>query len=50
MSLEELSAALVAARAKDITGTEIAFGELTVTVRLEALIDFIGWLRIDPGC
>ena len=50
MSLEELSAALVAARAKDITATEIAFDELTVTVGLGALVDFIAFLRIDPAC
>ena len=50
MSLEELSAKIVAARAGDIVGSVIAFGELTVTVKLESLVDVIDWLRIDPGC
>ena len=50
MSLEDLSAALTAARADDIVATDIAFGELTVTVKLAALVDFISFLRTDPGC
>jgi NADH-quinone oxidoreductase subunit C len=50
MSLEELSSAIAAARATDIVGSEIALGELTVTVRLGALVSFIEYLRTDPGC
>lgn len=50
MSLEELSATISAARADDIVETKIAFGELTVTVRLAALVNFIDWLRRDPSC
>jgi NADH-quinone oxidoreductase subunit C len=50
MSLEELSAKVAAARAGDVVGTAIAFGELTVTARLESLVNFIDWLRLDPGC
>ena len=50
MSLEELASAVAAARGADVIGTEIAFGELTVTVRLASLVDVIAWLRVDPGC
>ena len=50
MSLEELALAVAAARGADVIGTEIAFGELTVTVRLASLVDVIAWLRVDPGC
>ena len=50
MSLEELALAVTAARGADVIGTEIAFGELTVTVRLASLVDVIAWLRVDPGC
>ncbi|MCX8509487.1 MAG: NADH-quinone oxidoreductase subunit C, partial [Rhodobacteraceae bacterium] len=50
MSLEELSAAINAARPADLLDQTIAFGELTVTVKLASLVDFIGWLRLDPGC
>ncbi|HQY45111.1 MAG TPA: NADH-quinone oxidoreductase subunit C [Paracoccaceae bacterium] len=50
MSVEDLCATISAARAADIVDTKIAFGELTVTVRLEALVNFIDWLRLDPAC
>ncbi len=50
MSLEELSATISAARAADIIDSKMTFGELTVTVKLTALVDFIGYLRVDPAC
>ncbi len=50
MSLEELSSVIAAARASDVIDSAIAFGELTVTVKLEALVGFITWLRTDPAC
>ena len=30
--------------------TELAFGELNVTVALPALVSFIGFLTVDPAC
>lgn len=50
MSLEELSSALSAAKGDDIIASQIAFGELTVTVKLEALHGFIAHLLHDPAC
>lgn len=50
MSLEALSSAVAAARRADILACDIAFGELTVTVKLSSLVDVIAWLRTDPGC
>ena len=50
MSLEELSATISAARAADIVESRIAFGELTVTVKLGSLVNVIDWLRRDPAC
>jgi NADH-quinone oxidoreductase subunit C len=50
MSLEDLSSAISAARATDIIGSQIAFGELTVTVKPGSLVNFVDWLRVDPAC
>ncbi len=50
MSVQELSDAIAAARHADVLDSRIAFGELTVTVKLASLVDFIAWLRVDPGC
>jgi NADH-quinone oxidoreductase subunit C len=50
MSLEDLSSAISAARAADILGSQIAFGELTVTVKPGSLVNFVEYLRTDPGC
>ena len=50
MSVQELSDAIGAARHADVLDSRIAFGELTVTVKLASLVDFIAWLRVDPGC
>ncbi|MCY1125940.1 NADH-quinone oxidoreductase subunit C [Frigidibacter sp. RF13] len=50
MSLEDLSAKISAARAADLLDSTIAFGELTVTVKLDALVNFVDWLRLDPAC
>ena len=41
MSIEDLSSVLSGARAADIIGTEIAFGELTVTIKLDSLLGFL---------
>lgn len=50
MSLEDLSSAIAAARAADIVGSQIAFGELTVTVKPGSLVNFVEYLRTDPSC
>jgi NADH-quinone oxidoreductase subunit C len=50
MSIEDLSSVLSGARAADIIGTEIAFGELTVTIKLDSLLGFLEYLRTDPSC
>jgi len=50
MSIEDLSTVLTGARAADIIGTEIAFGELNVTIKLDALLGFVEYLRTDPAC
>ena len=50
MSLEELSAALSAARPADVISGTIAIGELTVTIRPEALVAFVAHLRDDAAC
>lgn len=50
MSLEDISAKISAARAADVLDSTIAFGELTVTVKLDALVNFVDWLRLDPAC
>jgi len=50
MSLEELSVAIAAARPDEVLGAEIAFGELTVTIKRDALPAFVEYLRTDPAC
>jgi NADH-quinone oxidoreductase subunit C len=50
MTLEDLSARISAARAADVLDSTIAFGELTVAVNLDRLVDVIDWLRLDPAC
>ncbi|MEZ5888141.1 MAG: NADH-quinone oxidoreductase subunit C [Paracoccaceae bacterium] len=50
MTLEDLSARISAARAADVLDSTIAFGELTVAVTLDRLVDVIDWLRLDPAC
>lgn len=50
MSLEELSLAVNSARATDIVASQIAFGELAVTITLDALVPFVTYLRDDAAC
>ena len=50
MSLQELAATISAVRHRDVLASKVEFGELTVTVKPEALVDFIGWLKREPGC
>ncbi len=48
--LVELAAYLTEKRPDAVLGTELAFGELNVTVALPALVSFIGFLTVDPAC
>lgn len=48
--LVELAAYLTEKRPDAVLATELAFGELNVTVGLPALVSFIGFLTVDPAC
>ena len=48
MDVQELSAHVAQQRAADILSAEVAHGELTVTVKPEALVGFLDWLKRDP--
>ncbi|MDO8982091.1 NADH-quinone oxidoreductase subunit C [Cypionkella sp.] len=48
--LVELADYLTQKRPDAVLGTELAFGELNVTVALPALVSFIGFLTVDPAC
>jgi len=49
MDVQELSAHVAQQRAADILSSDVAHGELTVTVKPEALVGFLDWLKRDPG-
>ncbi|GLS87271.1 NADH-quinone oxidoreductase subunit C [Cypionkella aquatica] len=48
--LTQLATYLIEARPDAVLATEIAFGELNVTVALPALVSFVGFLKADPAC
>ena len=48
--LKELADHVAAAFPQDVTGTSIAYGELAVAVRREAVARVLGFLRDDPRC
>ncbi|WP_426036761.1 NADH-quinone oxidoreductase subunit C [Cypionkella sp. TWP1-2-1b2] len=48
--LVELAAYLTEKRPDAVLATDLAFGELNVTVVLPALVSFIGFLTVDPVC
>lgn len=48
--LQELAAHIEHKRADDVLKTEIAFGELTVTITPGAALRFAEFLRDDPSC
>ncbi|MDB5666062.1 NADH-quinone oxidoreductase subunit C [Cypionkella sp.] len=48
--LIELAAYLARTRPDAVLGTELAFGELNVTVGLDQLVSFIEFLTVDPLC
>ncbi|MCB2130222.1 MAG: NADH-quinone oxidoreductase subunit C [Rhodobacteraceae bacterium] len=49
-ALEELAAHIELKRPNDVTATAVAHGELTVTVGLSGIADFVEFLRTDPNC
>ena len=49
-ALQELAAHIELKRADDVVSTEIAFGELTVTVAAGNIVSFLEFLRDDPSC
>lgn len=48
--LQVLADRIAAARAADVVATRIAFGELTVTIRAEAIVDVVTYLIADEAC
>lgn len=48
--LSQLAAYLTEKRPDAVLATELAFGELNVTVALPALVSFIGFLTVDAAC
>ncbi len=49
-ALEELAAHIEMKRADAVISTEIAYGELNVTVTLAGLVDFVEFLHADRNC
>lgn len=49
-SLEELGNAVKAAIPRAVTALKFAFGELTITVKAEAILDVLTHLRDAPNC
>jgi NADH-quinone oxidoreductase subunit C len=49
-ALEELAAHIELKRPNDVTATAVAHGELTVTVTLSGIADFVEFLRTDQNC
>jgi NADH-quinone oxidoreductase subunit C len=49
-ALQELAAHIEIKRPDEVVATEIAFGELNVTVTLAGLTDFVEFLRADRSC
>lgn len=48
--LTELAAHIELKRSADVLSTEVAFGELTVTVTPGSIVAFVEFLRDDPSC
>ncbi|WP_226553137.1 NADH-quinone oxidoreductase subunit C [Celeribacter naphthalenivorans] len=49
-ALQELAAHIEIKRPNDVLKTEVAFGELTVTVTSAGIVDFIEFLKTDSTC
>ncbi|OCX61145.1 NADH-quinone oxidoreductase subunit C [Thioclava sp. SK-1] len=50
MPLNELAEHIELKRPDDVVSTEVAFGELAVTVTLSGIVDFLTFLKEDPNC
>ncbi len=48
--LQVLADRIVAVRGADVVDTRIAYGELTVTIRAEAIVDVVRFLMTDDAC
>lgn len=49
-ALKELAAHIELKRAADVLSTQVAFGELTVTVTVSSIVEFVEFLKDDPSC
>ncbi|TQS72412.1 NADH-quinone oxidoreductase subunit C [Rhodobacteraceae bacterium] len=49
-ALKELAQHIESRRPDDVISTDVAFGELTVTVTLGGIVDFVAFLKEDPNC
>ncbi len=49
-ALQDLAAHIAAKRANDVISSEIAFGELNVTVVAENIVEFTEFLKTDASC
>ncbi|WP_417259210.1 NADH-quinone oxidoreductase subunit C [Celeribacter sp.] len=49
-ALQELAAHIELKRPDDVVSTEVAFGELTVTVPASRIVDFVEFLKSDATC
>ena len=49
-ALLDLAAHIAAARPGDVLGTEVAFGELNVTVNAAGIVGFVDFLKTDDQC
>ncbi len=49
-ALQELAAHIAGKRPNDVISTEVAFGELCVTITPSSVVEFTEWLRDDANC
>ncbi len=49
-ALAQLAAHVESRRPQSVVGTQIAHGDLTVTVTLSGLLDMVEFLKTDPAC
>ncbi|SFN26068.1 NADH-quinone oxidoreductase subunit C [Thioclava dalianensis] len=49
-ALQELAAHIEMKRPDDVVSTDIAFGELTITITSQSVAGFVEFLRDDPNC
>ena len=49
-ALNDLASHIELRRQNEVISTQVAFGELTVTVTLAGLVDFVEFLRSDGNC